>query len=118
MCIRRVGESAGLFRGGLVGVFPFELLHAAGGVDQLLLPGEERVAVRADLDVNRRLDRPGVIRRSARARNGALHVLRVNPVFHLLRSFSYLVSGISYLAARYASRDTLHDFFAMVARNS
>src|SRR6184192_1025266 len=41
----------GLGLGSGVGVFLGEALDAAGGVNQLLLAGEERVAIRADFDI-------------------------------------------------------------------
>src|SRR3982751_6613140 len=52
------GRSAGLAGGLLEAVGAAELLaeplHAAGGVDELLLAGEERVALAADVDVDLR----------------------------------------------------------------
>ena len=41
----------GLGLGSGVGVFLGEALDAAGGVNQLLLAGEERVTIRADFDI-------------------------------------------------------------------
>jgi hypothetical protein len=67
----------------LFGVLAFELVDAAGGVDQLLLAREERVAARADFDVN-----VGFIRssggedRAAGALHGSLFVLWMNSRFH------------------------------------
>src|SRR5882672_2996872 len=46
---RRVGDGVGLL-GGLALPLALELLDHAGGVDELLLAGVERVAVRADFD--------------------------------------------------------------------
>jgi len=34
-------------------VFPFEALNTTGGVDEFLLPGEEGVASRADIEIER-----------------------------------------------------------------
>src|SRR5262249_26581286 len=62
--------------------FLLELLDAAGGVDELHLAREERMARRADFDVD-------VLLRAARgelvaaaARHGRFFVLRVNAFFH------------------------------------
>jgi hypothetical protein len=58
-CIRRSNNAAAplfLFRGGgggsCLGVFFLEALDAAGGIDQLLLAGEERMAARADFHLD------------------------------------------------------------------
>ena len=51
-------------------------------IDQLLTPGEERVAIVADLQVELRLGRPGFPRRTARAAGLDLMVLRVDPFLH------------------------------------
>src|SRR3954470_14116290 len=57
-CARCGGRRAGLAGGLLEAVGPAELLaeplHAAGGVDELLLAGEERVALAANIDVDLR----------------------------------------------------------------
>src|SRR6267142_5652602 len=52
---------------GLDPVLPAEALDPAGGVHQLLLPREERMAVRADLDVH------GLFHRGARFDHVAAH---------------------------------------------
>src|SRR3954464_9716967 len=46
--LRNVVNLRALFGGVALRVFAVEALYAAGGVDQLLLAGEERVAIRAD----------------------------------------------------------------------
>jgi hypothetical protein len=40
-----------------LGILPAEALHASGGIHQLLLAGKERVAIRADFQVNSALMR-------------------------------------------------------------
>src|ERR1019366_8619189 len=56
----------GVCRLGL-GVLLAEALHAAGGVDQLLLASEERMAGGADIEVDFSLSAAGLERISARA---------------------------------------------------
>src|SRR4051812_17804974 len=56
--------------------------HAPLGVDQLLAAREERVAGRADFEVQLRLGRPGLERVSTRATDLDLLVLRVNAFLH------------------------------------
>ena len=59
-----------------------EPLDAAFGVEQLLLAGEERVAARADFQVQLGLGRPGLPRRAARAARLDVVVLGVNAFLH------------------------------------
>ena len=60
----------GFFRAGLLGVALLEAVDAAGRVDQLLLAGEERMALRADLDAQLFLGRAGRPRRRRRSAPG------------------------------------------------
>ena len=63
-------------------VFLTEPLHTAGRVDQLLLAGEERVALGADFDVDHgdRGARDEAV--AARALHGCSLIGRMNPGFH------------------------------------
>src|SRR5260370_41401066 len=67
-----------------------EALDAAGGVDDALLSGEERVAVAADLDVHVGLRRAGLPAVAAGAVDRGFDVVWVNLRFHFL-SFSRFV---------------------------
>src|SRR4051794_8539838 len=69
-------------RGGLRAVLLVEPLDTALGVEQLLLAREERVAARADFEVQFGLGRPGLPRGAARAADVNGVVLRVNGFFH------------------------------------
>ncbi len=70
----------------LEAVSPPELLaeafHAAGGIDKLLLAGEERMARTADIDVNLGLRTSGDKRVAAGAFNGAGNVTGMDFFFH------------------------------------
>src|SRR5690349_2146768 len=59
-----------------------ELVHATGGVDELLLSGEERVTGRADVDVDLRRRAAGHKRVAAGTVHGTGLVLRMNFAFH------------------------------------
>jgi len=59
-----------------------EALHAAFGIDQLLPAREERVAIRADFEVQLRLGRPGFPGIAARAARLDLVIFRMNAFFH------------------------------------
>ena len=61
-----------------------ELVHAPGGIDELLLAGEKRMAVRADVDVNLGACATGHKRIAAGAVNGAGLVTGMNLGFHEL----------------------------------
>ena len=61
-----------------------EPINASGGVDQLLLTGEERVASRADFDVQVAFfGRASLEGLAASATNGDFDVFRMNSWFHL-----------------------------------
>src|SRR5439155_27153025 len=59
-----------------------QALDPAAGVDELLLAGVERVAVRADLDVQLRLRRAGLELVPARAMHGREHVFGMDASLH------------------------------------
>src|SRR5262249_25995229 len=63
-------------------VLALELLDAAGGVHELHLAGEERVADRADFDVDILACAAGHELVAATAGHGRFHVFRVNAFFH------------------------------------
>jgi hypothetical protein len=67
----------------LTAVLPVESLDAAGGVDKLLLAGEERVAIRADLKPDFRLRRPSLPRFTAGAMHGRIHIFWMNVRLHV-----------------------------------
>src|SRR5262249_28302760 len=66
-------------------VLALALLHPAGGVDELHLAGEERVAGRADLDRDVLARAAGDELVAAAARHGRLFVLGVNAFLHRVR---------------------------------
>src|SRR5262249_36295949 len=66
----------------VVGVLLLEALDPAGGVHELHLAGEERVAGRADLDRDRLLGAAGGELVAAAAGHCRLDVLRVDALFH------------------------------------
>jgi hypothetical protein len=68
----------------VIGFFvPFaEALDASGGIDDLLLPREERVAVGADFDVEFFLGRTGLDHVAAKAGDGAVHVFGMYILLH------------------------------------
>src|SRR5205085_12086946 len=66
----------------LEAVLALEPLDASGGVDQLLLPGEEGVTRRADLDVDGRDGRPGLDGIAAGTDDLRLVVPRMNPFLY------------------------------------
>src|SRR5229473_3086801 len=72
-------------------------LHSAFGVDELLPAGEERVAVRADFEVQLLLGRAGLPCRPARAARLNLVILRVDAFFHnrLLGQTLSIAAGLS-----------------------
>src|SRR3982074_3389914 len=82
----QVGRRNGLLgaaRGGGGGVLLAELVHAARGVDDLLLAGIERMAVRATLDLHIMSEgRARLYRITARAGDGDLFVLGMDGGFH------------------------------------
>ena len=74
----------GFHFGGGVGVFLGEALDAAGGINELLLAGEERMAIRADFDIqlvalDRRTSRE-IVPAGAMHRNGV--IVGVDTGFH------------------------------------
>ena len=81
-----IALSSNLFARGLGGslaIAPIESIHASRGVYQLLLAGKERVARRADFDVQVALFRgAGLERLAAGAGNSDLDVFRMNSWFH------------------------------------
>jgi hypothetical protein len=84
------GQAGGLF-GALLLILLLELVDAAGGIDQLLLSGKERVAVRADFDADVVLVGGSCAERmSARADHVHLIVGRVNSSFHWFTSGNFL----------------------------
>ena len=59
-----------------------ELLNTTGGVDELLFPGEKRMASRADADSNVRARGAGVIGRTARTDDIGFLIIRMNIRLH------------------------------------
>src|SRR2546423_3587951 len=64
-------------------VAPREFLHASGRIDELLFPGEKRMARRADADFNVPLGRARVIDSAASADDIGLVILWMNVRFHV-----------------------------------
>src|SRR5437764_6044243 len=71
-------------RGRSVGVLLLEAVDAPLRVDQLLLPGEERVAIAADVEVQVAVRRPRLPGRAARAVHLGGRVGRVDVLAHVL----------------------------------
>ncbi len=59
-----------------------ELLHPTSGVDELLFPGEKRMASSADADSNIRTRGAGVIGRTARTDDIGFLIIRMNIRLH------------------------------------
>ncbi len=72
---------------GLTPVFAIETFDAAGGIDQLLFAGEERMTAGAYLKPDFRLCRPGLPGLAARTVYGGVHVFWMNVRLHF-RSYS------------------------------
>src|SRR5690349_11807722 len=82
----RRGHAGGLLEAVGAAELLAEPLHAAGGVDELLLAREERVAVAADVDRQPALRAAGRERVAAGAMHGADLVLGVDLLLHVYRS--------------------------------
>jgi hypothetical protein len=67
----------------LLAVLLTEALDASGGIDELLLAREKRVALGADVGVNLRLGRSGLVRISASAPDGGRSVNWMNIGLHV-----------------------------------
>jgi hypothetical protein len=78
-------------------VFLLEPFNAAGGIDQLLLPGEKRVAGRADFQADLFLGGTGIELVSAGAADGHLVVLRMNLPLHFALTKTFILPNISAL---------------------
>ena len=65
-------------------IFFAESFDATGGIDQLLLAGEKRVAFGANLDADVLLGRSDFQDVATGALNGGLVVLRMNVCFHFI----------------------------------
>jgi hypothetical protein len=68
-------------------VFLFEFVDATTGIQELLLPGKERVTYGADLDAQVRFNRTGLKAVAASASYVGDVVLRMNVLFHLVHLF-------------------------------
>ena len=60
----------------------FESVYSSAGIDELLLAGKERMALRADIDMEILLGGTGLEGRTASALNGSLLVLRMYAFLH------------------------------------
>src|SRR5438093_10472955 len=78
--------SGGLRSRGLLCVALLEAVNASRGVNELLFAGEERVALRADLDAQLLLRRSGRPRLAAGTMDLDLMILRLDLCFHELTS--------------------------------
>src|ERR1700722_65505 len=76
---------------GSLGVFFLEAFDAAGGIDQLLLTGKERMAVGADfyLDQIAAVSRASLESMATRAMNGDGVIIGMNSFFHEGRSCAH-----------------------------
>jgi hypothetical protein len=86
------GELGALFTGLRACVTAGEFLDPPGGIDELLFTGEERMAGRADADLDVALRGTGVIDGAARARNRRFAIVGMNICFHGLKREWNIVS--------------------------
>src|SRR5262245_36426812 len=63
-------------------VFPLEPFNAAGGIDEFLLSGKERMTLRTDFEMNFGLGGTGTECFSARTFDHGVDVIRMNVGFH------------------------------------
>ncbi len=76
------------FRNSLVHAKSFlETVHTSAGIYKLLLPCEERVALRADFDADILFRRPGLDHFATGAPDGGLLILGMNSIFHCFHLF-------------------------------
>src|SRR5438046_1137610 len=78
------GLAGGLVRGVVRPVLLAEALHPARRVQELLLPGVERMALGADFHVDHRGGAPGDERIAAGALNGGALIIRMNTGLHVV----------------------------------
>ena len=76
------GDCHSVYAGLLEAVLLVEFVHAAAGVDELLLAGVERVALGADLDGDVLLRGAGLVHGAAGAADRGRLVIRMDTVFH------------------------------------
>ena len=69
-----------------------EFLDATGGVDELLFPGEKRMAGGADADSNVSFGRASVINRAARANDIGLLIIGMNVRLHIQKRANNLAA--------------------------
>jgi hypothetical protein len=86
-----------LLRGLCLGVFPAEALHASGGIDELLLAGEKRMAIRANFHRDVALmGRAGHKCITARAVHAHFVVCGMNSCFHRISAFRPTVRPVNH----------------------
>jgi hypothetical protein len=90
--------SFGVF--GFAAVLAIEALDSSGGIHQLLLSGEERMAVRADFQTDLGLGGASLPRSTARAVYRCVYVFRMDVSLHFIAP----VGNISIKATRKANR--------------
>src|SRR5262249_51639019 len=81
-CAKAPAPARLLLRCRLPLVFPLEALHATGRIHELLLAGEERMALRADFHPDVRFGRARLDDLPARAGDRRVHVFRMNAHLH------------------------------------
>src|SRR5947209_9246605 len=86
-----------------------EAFDAAGRVDQLLLAGEERMALRADLDAQLFLGGAGRPRLAAGAVHLHLMILRMDLCFHEFTPLDALTTGSIFEKFSSARAEETHD---------
>src|SRR5205807_5887306 len=97
---RHLGLRRRCRRSQLLGVLLLEAVDTAGRVHQLLLAGEEGMALRADLDAQLFLGGAGRPRLAACAVDGNLLILGMDVCFHELTSNRRMLSGVENGAGR------------------
>ena len=95
----------------LEAVLLVELVHAAAGVDELLLAGVEGVALGADFNGDVLLGRTGLNHIAAGAANGGLLIVGMNSLFH--NCFSSLLAALIVRRCRIVTRRKCGFFFRL-----
>lgn len=74
-----------------------ESVYTSAGVNELLLTGEERMTLRANIQTDVLLSRAGFKLGSASTSDDCFFVIRVNALFHALSLLSKLLNSITKL---------------------
>ena len=72
-----------------------ELLHAAAGIDELLLAGKERMALGANFNTDILLSRTGLNNITASTGNGSLSIVRMDLFLHFIHLFHIAILRVA-----------------------